>query len=160
MRCSLQIHGLPRSQLAMKRELNRNSTGMRATQLHDRKLHSIVSLCPLHNKLLALDVAHVKVMTLMSWQVSSSWSSQLRISPTTCCHHSAIPKTSWTVSDGLPTVRYTLRGSPMVWSSCRAETEPLVCSYWILQERSRETGNLVSMSLHRRGRTCTWIRTD
>jgi hypothetical protein len=50
------------------------------------------------------------------------------------------------VSDGLPTVRYTLRGSPMVWSSCRAETEPLVCSYWILQERSRETGKLVSMS--------------
>ena len=156
MRCSLQIHGLPRSQLAMKRELNRNSTGMRATQLHDRKLHSIVSLCPLRNKLLALDVAQIKVM---SWQVSSSWSSQLRFSPTTCCH-SAIPKTSWTVSDGLPRVRYTLRGSPMVWSSCRAETEPLVCSYWILQERSRKTGNLVSMSPHHRGRTCTWIRTD
>ena len=160
LRCSLQIDSLPRSQLAMKRELHRNSTGMRATQLQHRSLRNIVSLCPLHIKLLALDVAYVKVMTLMSWQVSSSWSSQLRISPTTCCHHSAIPKTSWTVSDGLPTVRYTLRGSPMVWSSCRAETEPLVCSYWILQERSRETGNLVSMSLHRRGRTCTWIRTD
>jgi hypothetical protein len=57
LRCSLQIHSLPRSQLAMKRELHRNSTGMRATHLQHRSLRNIVSLCPLHSKLLALDVA-------------------------------------------------------------------------------------------------------